>query len=225
MQLDDIVPWGRSFAEYTQIFQLTDSDLKKHILGCGDGPASFNAELTQKGGKVISIDPIYQFSKTDIKNKINKTCLLVLSEVEKNHDNFIWQDIQSVEQLKSIRLDAMNRFLDDYIKGKKERRYQKGALPTLSFAPGQFDLALCSHYLFLYSDHLSQAYHIHSIIELLRIAREVRIYPLVTLKNLTSKYVEPVCKELSASGFHVEINETPYRFQKNATRMLKVTRN
>jgi len=40
----DIKPWGRSFEEYVRMFSLTPPDLKRKILGCGDGPASFNAE-------------------------------------------------------------------------------------------------------------------------------------------------------------------------------------
>ena len=41
--LDQVVPWGRSFDEYRRMFALTDADLSRVILGCGDGPASFNA--------------------------------------------------------------------------------------------------------------------------------------------------------------------------------------
>lgn len=53
--LDQVVPWGRSYEEYLAMFALTEADLHKRILGCGDGPASFNAELTKRGGKVISV--------------------------------------------------------------------------------------------------------------------------------------------------------------------------
>ena len=60
-QLQEVVPWGRSFEEYRNMFDLSDQDLKGRILGCGDGPASFNAELTKKGGKVVSVDPLLAF--------------------------------------------------------------------------------------------------------------------------------------------------------------------
>jgi hypothetical protein len=49
MKLDEIVPWGRSLAEYQLMFSLTEADLSRDILGCGDGPASFNAEMTDRG--------------------------------------------------------------------------------------------------------------------------------------------------------------------------------
>lgn len=59
--LEKVVPWGRSYNEYLRMFVLTEDDLGRQILGCGDGPASFNAELSQRGGHIISIDPIYIF--------------------------------------------------------------------------------------------------------------------------------------------------------------------
>lgn len=64
--LDQIVPWGRSFDEYVSMFALTDADLTGRILGCGDGPAGFNAEATRRGCRVISCDPLYRCSASTI---------------------------------------------------------------------------------------------------------------------------------------------------------------
>jgi hypothetical protein len=55
--LKKIVPWERSYDEYVAMFSLTEVDLERHILGCGDGPAGFNSELTKRGRHVISVDP------------------------------------------------------------------------------------------------------------------------------------------------------------------------
>ena len=49
------------------MFDLTNVDLETQILGCGDGPASFNAEMKALGHTVVSVDPIYQFSADQIK--------------------------------------------------------------------------------------------------------------------------------------------------------------
>jgi hypothetical protein len=49
MELKEIVPWGRTLAEYQLMFDLSEVDLKSKILGCGDGPASFNTEMTAQG--------------------------------------------------------------------------------------------------------------------------------------------------------------------------------
>ena len=57
-QVEDIVPWGRSFQEYVRMFALDDADLGRRMLRCADGPASFNRGVNQIGGSVISVDPM-----------------------------------------------------------------------------------------------------------------------------------------------------------------------
>ena len=71
--LDDVVPWGRSFDEYRRMFALEASDLQLTIVGCGDGPASFNAEATRRGASVVSCDPLYRCDKADIRARIAAT--------------------------------------------------------------------------------------------------------------------------------------------------------
>jgi hypothetical protein len=69
----EAVPWGRPFEEYRRMFGLSDADLKLRIAGCGDGPASFNAEMFQRGCRVVSCDPIYKLSTMQIQERINIT--------------------------------------------------------------------------------------------------------------------------------------------------------
>ena len=64
--LAEVVPWGRSYDEYVAMFDLAPADLQGKIIGCGDGPASFNGVLAGRGGSVVSIDPIYVFHGSDI---------------------------------------------------------------------------------------------------------------------------------------------------------------
>ncbi len=66
MQLEKVVPLGRSLDEYIKMFALSEADFNQRILGVGDGPASFNAEATKLGFNITSIDPIYQFSGAEI---------------------------------------------------------------------------------------------------------------------------------------------------------------
>jgi hypothetical protein len=66
LKLDKVIPWGRCLDEYIGMFSLTSSDLKRAILDCAGGPASFNAEMTRQGNKVISCDPVYQFTAVEI---------------------------------------------------------------------------------------------------------------------------------------------------------------
>ncbi len=49
----------------------------------------------------------------------------------------------------------MKKFLADYETGKKEERYLLHSLPNLDLSDNQFEVCLCSHFLFLYSEQRS----------------------------------------------------------------------
>lgn len=218
--LDKVVPWGRSFDEYVSIFSLSSTDLNKYILGCGDGPASFNAELTRKGGNIVSIDPTYQFTADEIKEQIEVTYDLVIEQTRKNLDEFVWKHIKTVEDLGRIRMEAMNQFLEDY--PNSEARYVATKLPTLPFDNNRFDIALCSHFLFLYSEQFSYELHIQSIKELCRVASEVRIFPLLELGARKSRYLSKMIEQLNAAGYECIVEKVAYEFQKGGNEMLCV---
>jgi hypothetical protein len=181
MELKNIVPWGRTLKEYKEMFLLDENDLQKTILGCGDGPASFNAELTSLSGSVVSIDPTYAFTKEELSTRIDEVAEEIMKQVRKNEHSFVWKNIKNPNELYFMRRGAMRSFLDDYEQGLKEGRYIHEELPQLSFSEKAFDLALSSHFLFLYSEHLDFEFHLLAIEEMLRVAKEVRIFP--TRKN------------------------------------------
>lgn len=223
MKLEDVVPWGRNLEEYKTMFALSDGDLCLNILGCGDGPSSFNKELTAKNGSVISIDPVYKFTDEEIHQKILDTSKTVMKQVEQTKDNYVWKNIGSVDELESIRMSAMAEFLKDYTKGKKEKRYIEALLPNLPFENKSFDLVLCSHFLFLYSEHFNLDFHIDSILEMCRVGKEVRVFPLLDLKGNRSGYLGPLVKRLEQDGYQCQIKRVDYEFQKDGNEMLRVT--
>jgi hypothetical protein len=220
--LDQVVPWGRSFDEYQRMFDLAEAELRLRIVACGDGPASFNAEATRRGAKVISADPIYRWEPAQIRDRIAVTYEQVLDQTRRNADEFVWDSIQSVEGLGRIRMAAMQTFLDDYGAGKAEGRYVDAELPILPFADTSFDLALCSHFLFLYSRQLGEAFHRSAIREMCRVAADVRIFPLLALGGCRSPYVDQNVDELRALGFDVSIDNVPYEFQRGGNQMLRI---
>ncbi|MEM7331534.1 MAG: methyltransferase domain-containing protein [Chloroflexota bacterium] len=221
--LKNIVPWGRTFDEYQAMFALTDDDLTKAILGCADGPASFNAELTARNGRIVSTDPLYAYSKADIQQRIDAIYDEVVEQARQNQDQFVWQHIPSVESLGELRMMAMSRFLADYEAGKKNGRYQTASLPHLPFADNQFDLALCSHFLFLYSEQLSEEFHDQAVRELLRVAHEVRIFPLLDLTASPSKHLNPIMQKLKKEGHQVDILTVSYEFQRGGNQMCRIS--
>ena len=221
-RLEEVVPWGRSFEEYRRMFSLSDRDLSERILGCADGPASFNSGLTKRKGKIVSVDPLYRFSREEIRSRIDQVFETVLNETRRNAHEFVWETIPSVEALGRTRREAMDDFLDDYPEGQDEGRYIDASLPELPFREKEFDLALCSHYLFLYSPHLSLDFHLRSIRELCRVAREVRIFPLLELGAVPSRHLDTVRKGLSEERYQVELVTVPYEFQRGGNLMMRI---
>lgn len=218
--LKQIVPWGRSFAEYVAMFALTEEDLGKRILGCGDGPAAFNARLSSRGGRAVSVDPIYRFSAEGIRQRIGETYTDVMAQTRKNAHEFIWTNIPSVDELGRIRMAAMEEFLCDFPLGKAQGRYVDGELPRLPFADREFDIAVCSHLLFLYSEQLSEDFHVAAIRELCRVASEVRIFPLLELGSKTSRHLDAVSRNLAEKKYDVALVPVAYEFQRGGNRMM-----
>ncbi|PKG31108.1 hypothetical protein [Methanoregula sp.] len=222
--LERVVPWGRSFREYLLFFRLTDNDLKKRILGCADGPAGFNAGLTAEGGSVVSCDPLYQYTEEEIRSRIAACRPEILEQVSKNRHLFVWNTVRSPEELGEWRSSAMRSFLADYEQGRREGRYCAAALPDLPFADGRFDLAVCSHFLFYYSDQLPEDFHRKAVGEMLRVAPEVRIFPLVDLNGRVSRYRDILAADLQENGFSVEIVTVHYEFIRGGNRMMRIVR-
>ncbi|WP_315788095.1 SAM-dependent methyltransferase [Fischerella sp. JS2] len=222
MKLEKVVPFGRSLDEYVQMFNLTKSDLHKRILGVGDGPASFNAEATKMGVQVTSIDPIYQFSGDEILKRFHEVVDNIIDQVKASPNDWIWSYHKSADNLRLNRVQAINKFISDYDQGKQEKRYLIGELPKLNFPDKEYDIALCSHFLFLYSDHHDYQFHFDAIKEMLRVSQEVRIFPLLTLMLQRSPYLDRITQELQELGYTVSIVKVEYELQKGGNEMLLI---
>lgn len=221
-ELKNVVPWGRNSDEYIRMFDLNEEELKFNILSCADGPASFNSEMTKLGNNIISCDPIYEFTAGQLETQIEYTYDKVMKETYNNKNNFVWNIIKSPEELGEVRLKAMKEFLSDFETGKLQGRYIVASLPSLPLEDKEFDLAICSHFLFLYTEQLSMDFHLASIMEMCRVAKEVRIFPLLDLNLNKSRHLPTICSELYKAGLNVEINKVPYEFQRGGNEMMKI---
>jgi hypothetical protein len=226
VQLHEVVPWGRSLDEYRAMFALSEEDLQGRLLGCGDGPASFNAELTALGKprRLVSVDPLYLFTGPEIVSRVEQTYETIISQVKRNPHRYVWSYFADPDALGAARLKAMQIFLTDYERGRVQGRYLPAALPKLDFETNEFDLCLCSHLLFLYSAQLTLDFHITSLLEMLRVANEVRVFPLLDLDCRRSMHLDPVVARLRSANFHAEIVDVAYEFQKGGGQMLSVKR-
>ena len=189
------------------------------IAGFGDGPSSFNAEMTAKGADVTSYDPIYAFSAEDIKDRIEDTRNIVMEQMSQNMDNYVWTNFKGLSDLENTRISAMNNFLLDFEKGKKEGRYVAHSLPDSIDLPDKYyDIGLSSHFLLMYTD-LGYDFHIRAIDEMLRLCREVRIFPIVDLSGESDPIIADVI-EYFKKKYTVHIMDTEYEFQKGGKKLL-----
>ncbi len=221
-KLDSVVPFGRTLGEYESFFMLSEGELPKRILGVGDGPASFNAELRAKGFRAISVDPLYVFGAEGVKARFEAVVDNIVSQIRATPGDWVWSYHKSPDDLRFHREEAMRLFAADFDLGRREGRYVAASLPKLPFADASFDLALCSHLLFLYSEQLSLDFHIASLREMLRVAPEVRVFPLKTLMLEDSPHVGPAMDALRKDGFAASLEKVPYEFQKGGNVMLRV---
>lgn len=204
------------------MFALDEGDLERRILGAGDGPASFNAELHRRGGRVVSVDPIYQFSASAIRSRVQRVYPGLIAQVAQRSGSYQWTTFKNPSHLGSIRMSAMNAFLNDFDAGREAGRYIDASLPSLPFYDDDFDLALCSHLLFVYSEQIGVDQHIAALLELSRVAREVRVYPLLAENGRVSNHLPVAMRALADVGVKAEMTKVPYQFQKGATEMLRL---
>ena len=103
--------------------------------------------------------------------------------------------------------------------------YVAGALPDLPFAANTFDLALCSHLLFTWADVFDEEWHLQALRELLRVAAQVRVFPLVVQgTGAPVPFLPDVTQRLTDDGHHVDLAGVPYEFQRGASTMLTLNR-
>lgn len=222
--LSQVLPWGRSFAEYCRMFDLHDAEhCSLRILDCAGGPASFNAEGTRAGWNITSADPLYQYTAAQIETRIDAAREEIVANTRLHKDRYNWDEFGSIENLVDVRLHAMRTFLADYAEAGEGQRYVNAGLPTLPFDDAAFDLALCSHYLFTYTEAVDAATHLAAIREMLRVAREVRIFPIVDHNAEPSPHLA-VVRETLADEATFEHRTVPYEFQKGANQMLVLIR-
>ena len=199
----DLWIWGRSLHEYSFLFNLTIQDLGRRILDVSGGPASFNAELTALGGSVLSVDPLYGQTPDQIAKGFQDT--LAWARRRRANAPGATPAERASDDGPSPKERIFERFFEDFVQGREEGRYLPGKLPDLSMIPSRsFDLCLNSWFIFSYA-HLfgGTDFALRSILELLRVAREVRIYPLRSFPEGRTEGFDECIEALQAKHSHL----------------------
>jgi ubiquinone/menaquinone biosynthesis C-methylase UbiE len=218
-----VPPWGRSASEYEAFLALADAPSSARILDCGGGPASFTAEWSRQGRFVVAADPVYRQSGDEIAADFEPTAARMLEGTRKARDRFIWDHYKSPEDVVETRRHTLKRFLADFQHPRRASRYVAARLPKLPFPNDSFDLVLCSHLLFLYSEELGLDLHITSLREMLRVGREVRVFPLLDMEGRRSAHLGACMRELEAVA-RVELVPVPFEFRRGDSSMFRLTK-
>ncbi|MBI2792029.1 MAG: hypothetical protein HYX61_08725 [Gammaproteobacteria bacterium] len=204
--------------DYKKMFGLTASELDMKIVNCYAGASIFAKEMTEHRLRVVACDPLYAKPIHEIKQTIEKAQLKLIEEINNHPERFV---------LKGRDKDIINKenvglLIEDLSKGTKEGRYTQDALPKFTFQDEQFDLALVNHYIFSNNDHRSAEFHVKAIEEFIRIAPEVRLFPLVTKESHLSPHVGEVAALLQVKGYGVEIRGVSFAFQTHGNAMMRI---
>lgn len=222
-EVRDVAIIGRTFEEYLAMFDLESCDLEgERILDCPSGVGSFVARAADHGVSVVGADRAYQRPPAELARRSQADTDAVADQLPEKRDLFDWEYYGSVEGRIELLERACETFLTDY-RSTSSGRYVAGALPDLPFADDVFSLALSAHLLFLYDDRFDRTFHVASLRELARVAREVRVYPLQGLDAEPSALLDPVLRELQVKGYDVEIRPTPFEFQRGSTDQLVIS--
>ncbi len=226
LNLDGVGFIGRTYAEYNEMFALTESHLRNEcILDCPAGPSSFAAEAHKLNVRVTACDVLYGLSLERLIEKGRRDILHVFEKFDDVADLYTWKYYKSKGEVVGLRHKALAAFAEDYHAGTEDGRYIHAELPFLPFPDGAFSLVLSSHFLFLYGDRLSLRFHKECLKELARVAsEEVRIFPLTGLDAKPYPRMDEVISFLRAEDIETEIVTTPFEFQRGANRMLRMRR-
>lgn len=217
-----LVLWGHDIAEYKEMFAMSKADLNSSWLEYGCGPSAVNSESIKVGRKVVSCDPLFTLDKATLSTKVSLVFEDMIEQITKEKTTFDFSAYGDFEALVAHRRRGMAEFFADYDKGLKEKRYLPATSHTLDFPDFSFDLALSSHYLFAGLENQDVDFHLAAIRELARVAKEVRIFPLIDRHDQPPALLGPVLLGLQKEDYGVEIREVKYTLQSKGNAMLRV---
>ena len=204
------------------MFDLSEADLNARLFEYGCGPSAFNAECHQQGRSVISCDSLFSEDLLSLKQKVSSIVEDRVAGIKKTPELFDFRHYGSLDAFIAYRRHGIDDFFEDYEQGLAEGRYVHKDLKALPFADFSFDLALSAHDLFGDSVVPEVAVHLQVIRDLARIAKELRIFPLIDSNGEPSPLLGPVLLGLQQEQYGVEVREVNDSLQPKGNAMLRV---
>jgi hypothetical protein len=213
---------SRAFSEYHAMFDLRPDDLAgRTVVDVAAGASDFTAVAPAHGARAFAIDPGYAAAPAELARGVAHGATAGLSIVDEHPQRFTWDWYGDRAHRDELRLNAAEVFAGD--RDEHPQRYLAGSLPRLPLRDKVADLALCSHLLFTWSDQLDRDWHRAAIIELNRIARRARIFPLVVQgTGEPVGWLPELIADLADIGIRAQRRRVPYEFQVGGYEMIEI---
>jgi hypothetical protein len=217
--LGDIIVTARPFDEYRAMFDLTAADLTAGpVLDCPAGASGFAAGARAAGARITAVDPRYGDPHDDFVARAREDTVFGNQYVRDNPGTYAWGFFRDPDQHLARRLAAVDAF--DADRRAHPDDYVTASLPCLPFADGAFRLVVSSHLLFVYPDHFGYDEHMRFLRELVRVGREVRLFPLVDTTARPWPDRTRLQADLAVGGVHSAVRPVPYEFIRGGRDML-----
>jgi hypothetical protein len=216
------VLWGHQFSDYKEMFDLPAEMNQQKILEFACGPTTVNQELTQQGIDIHSCDPWFESNVDEMRTHFDSHLQHQVQRMQAHPDAFNLKQYGGLEFFVEHRLNGFNQFFKDFPQGLVQKRYIGLSNQKLPFENHRFDLALCANFLFADLPDQDLDFHVYWISEMLRVAHDVRIYPLTNKYGQPSELLGPVLLALQQLGIQVSVQDVPFRVVPESMAMLKL---
>lgn len=213
--------WGHTATEYQKMFDL--EIFPSRILEFASGISTLNLELSKRA-EVRSLDPRFALDADTLRCKAELIFHDMKDCIEHYQERYDFKAYNGLDAFMQTRYDGMQRFFGDYELGLTQGRYRAINELTLPYQDFYFDLALSSHYFFAGLAEQDLAFHIQMLQELARVAKEVRIFPLIHSDGRTSSELGPVLLALQQAGYGAEVRSIADPIEPDGNAMLRVWR-
>ena len=109
--MSDVAFFGRTLAEYLEMFAITLDELREGTtLDCPSGPDSFVAEACAAGCQVSGVDPMYTFEPDELMTAARDNLDVCFTQIDAQRDKLTFRDYDAFKRAK---YEALEIFLRD----------------------------------------------------------------------------------------------------------------
>jgi hypothetical protein len=217
--LGKLIVTPRPLFDYRNMFLLTDEELLAGpILDCPAGASPFAAQVRARGGRAVSVDPIYG-PRADVEARVAADLAHVHDWLTAGPVGLDWSYLGSADaMLRAFEVSA-DFFLADY--AEDSPHYVSAGLPKLPFEDGEFTLTLSSHLLFTYPEYVNYDEHVAFLLEMVRVtAGEVRVCPVADPAGVPYPKLQQIRTELAGHGVATELRTAKSAYSKGGDDIL-----